>query len=95
MRYLLIILIFASCRSIPIDLPTPEYAYKKAYQDNTAVKDSAAPVQPMPPIVINMPKPEEKEEKVMTAETFRFLVLEVSSLLSTIIAVVAVDSTSP
>ena len=33
----------------------------------------------------------QREEKVMTPETFRFLALEISSLLSTIIAVIAVD----
>jgi len=88
MRYLLAILIlFASCRSIPIDIPTPEYKIEEVVE---AVTDSVK----TPDIVVNnyILPPEEKEEKVMTPETFRFLILEISSLLSTIIAVIAIDN---
>ena len=93
MKYLIIILIlFSGCKGSEL-IPEllPEYTLP-----DLETADVVIPSDSIQPIIINnYIMPEEKSDKVMTPETFRFLILEISSLLATIIAVIAVDNSNP
>ena len=93
MKYLIIILIlFSGCKASEL-IPEllPEYTLPQIQTSDVTI-----PTDSIPDIVINnYIMPEEKNDKVRTPDNFRFLILEISSLLSTIIAVIAVDNSNP